>query len=583
MGAIFLYKKNASIDINAVLSVFKEKGFTEPHNFTCSSYNILLYKKIGINQPNFLEIGENSIYCVGTFIYKRSNYKDSLANLLLDLSENNFSPDALLGNFLILYRSGNKLFYISDRSGIQNIFYNKDKSVITSSFLACVNSFNTKVTVNKHAAVEVLTTGTLIGSETLFNEIERFEVSHPAKFDELEPIKYDRNPVPGICHKKYDSCMDEQINVLDNYFSSIKNFADEMKVDSGITGGHDSRLIMALALKHFKDISFNTHWRSEKNVEFDAAQELCKVTNADLKLIPVKNPEEMSVEELESNFKDAFLFFDGLIKMHSFWTEEYNTRSYREKVLGDRRLGLSGIGGEQYRNEERMNRSKWKVYNIIKYKILLNTCGDCFLDDSSLEDTISYIESKFRNILGIGGKKKINRLEYKRYLNDVFVPGRLSARNNAENQLSFFLSPFTDHTVSTESYRVVQILGPSLQFEEEMIKKIDPKIASVPSDHGFDFFNGEPLTGKLKSFFIDFVPVSVLYRYYVKKTFKKDSSGLFDRLINKSPLISEGLMKLEELKLSINLKKLSRKPDLMPLILAMGYLLKRLEGKIAIK
>lgn len=570
------------MDIDSVLSVFNEKGFKEPFKFSCSGYNILLYKKMGSTELNYLEKGEKAVYCIGTLVYRKSNYKDSIKYLLADLSENNFDPDLLLGSFFVLYRSGDKMSFLMDRSGIQNIFFNKDKSIISSSFLACVYSLKMKLTVNKNAATEILATGTSIGPDTLFNEIERFELNQQVKFDNIDPIVNKKRPVPERCWDGYDLCMEEQIKVLDRYFDSIKKFADEMKVDSGITGGHDSRLIMALALKHFKDISFNTHWRNEKNIEFDTAKELCRIAEADLKLLPVKNASDMNTQELETNFNDAYLFFDGLIRMHSFWTEEYNTKSYREKVLENRKLGLSGIGGEQYRNEERMNRAKWKIYDVVKYKILLNYSGDCFKDERVLDNVVNYISEKIVRKLGIAGKRKINRLEYKRYLNEVFIPGRLGARNNAENQLSYFLSPFTDHTVAIESYKVVHLLGPSLQFEEEMIKRIDPKIASAPSDHGFDFVKGEPLSSKVKSFLVDFVPVSLLYKYYAKRTSRKDSSTLFNKLLSRSPLLGEGVNALEKLNLPIDINKLSRKPDLMPLILAMGYLLKRLENKIAI-
>jgi hypothetical protein len=199
-----------------------------------------------------------------------------------------------------------------------------------------------------------------------------------------------------------------------------------------------------------------------------------------------------------------------------------------------------------------------------------------------LQDTVDHIESKIRNILGLNSKKGINRLEFKRYLNEVFIPGRLSARNNAENQFSFFLSPFTDKSVSIQAYKIVDKLGPSLQFEEDMIKKINPDIASAQSDHGFDFLNGEPVSNKLKSFLIDFVPVSVLYWYYSKRTSGKNSSGYYEKLVAKSKVTGEGLAKLQKLNLPIDIKKLVQKPDLMPLVLAMGYLLKRLDNKISI-
>ncbi len=580
MGAIFLYKKDSVFDKESVLKIFKEKGFDEPVTFVWNDYNILLYKKIHKKEKNYIIEGDSGLCAVGTIIYKGKNYRDSLNLLFSDLNNKIFDPNDLLGSFLILYKNGGKISFITDRANIQNIFYNENHTVISTSFLAMTYSFKDNVTVNKSAAIEILTTGTLIGPETFFNEIKRFDKDE--KLYGLEQLTYKVESIPSKCTTNYRECLKDQLDVLDDYFKKIKNISENEGVDSGITGGHDSRLIMALALKNDFNISFNTHYRHNKNIEYDTAKELCKIAEVELKVIPVKDPEKMSSDEIDSNFNKVFLFFDGLVRMHSFWTEEYNSMEYRKKVLGNKNLGLSGIGGEQYRNEERFNRPSWDLYDTIKYKIILNTCGDCYKSNEALDAVIMNIEKKIRNKISLGSKKNISRLEYKRYLNEVFIPGRLAVRNNAENQLSFFLSPFTEFYVSNEAYKITYKLGPSMQFEEDMIKLINPEIASATSDHGFDFVSGEPFKNKIKSYLIDFVPRRIMQKYYLKITAGKDSSSQFKEILSKSEILMQGVERLKLLNLPIFLDKLSRKPDHMPLILATGFLLEKLKNKVSI-
>lgn len=578
MGAIFIYRNNADVDTDSVLNIFSEKGFDEPERIQWNDYKIILYKKIHKGENNYICDENGGLIVVGTIVYKGNNYTDSLNELYSDLNNNSFDIDELLGSFFLLLKKEDKLSFLTDRANIQNIFYNSQKSIISSSFLAVANSCRDGLTINKCAATEILSTGTLIGPDTFFNDIKRFEGG--TKFEGIDEIANLSRKIPPKCDEKYEVCLKEQINVLNRYFKSIKKLADNEGVDSGITGGHDSRLIMALALENEFNISFNTHYRHNKNIEFETAKKVCTKTGSDLKILPVKNPGDMTADELDENFNKAYLFFDGLVRMHSFWTEEYNTMKYRKEILGEKNLGLSGIGGEQYRNEERFNRSSWNLYNTVKYKIILNTCGNCFNDGKAFDETVKYIERKIRKKLSLGDKNRINRLEYKRYLNEVFIPGRLGARNNAENQLSFFLSPFTDYTVSNEAYKIVYNLGSSLQFEEDMIKEINPEIASAPSDHGFNFYEGEPLKNKIKSFLIDFLPDSLLHRYYSTKTSGRDVSLLYKEMILKSKILKIGVEKLELLKLPLDLDKLAKKPDHMPLILALGFLIKKLEGKI---
>lgn len=578
MGAVFLYKDEKGIDLESVLNVFMQKGFKDPKKFVLGGYSILLYPKILSSGTNYVSDGIHTVMAVGSPIYKSLSYSDGMTMMFEDLKKEDIDLERIYGSYLIILAKGDKLSYVTDRKGIQNVYYSFDNGVISSSFLACAYSQVNPLTVNKDAVTEVLTTGSLIGPDTIFDQIKRLEKEDGVSFEGLERVQMTGTPFNGYCKKDYNSCLDDQIKTLDEYFSSVKALADGEGTDSGITGGHDSRLIMAMALKHFSNVSFHTHWRNKKNVEFISAQELCKKMDMDLSLIPVSDPHDMDESSLENNLEQAFLFFDGLVRMHSFWTEEYNTRAYREKILDGNRLGLSGIGGEQYRNEERMSKSSWDLKKVIKYKLLLNICGDCFKGEADLKKTISKIESKIRKKLSLENKKKINHLEYKKYLNEVFIPSRLGVRNNAENQLSFFLSPFTEDFVSEASYRIVNKLGSSLRFEEDMIKSINPELASIPSDKGFDFYKGEPLSNKIKSFVMDFIPSGILYKYYLKK--KRGSIKPFETLTGKSKKLKDGVSLLSKLDLPIDLNKVALKPDLMPLILAMGYLLKRLEKKI---
>lgn len=77
---------------------------------------------------------------------------------------------------------------------------------------------------------------------------------------------------------------------------------------------------------------------------------------------------------------------------------------------------------------------------------------------------------------------------------------------------------------------------------------------------------------------MDFIPPGLLYKYYLKK--KRGNIRPFDTLIGKSAKLKEGVALLRKLDLPIDINNVALKPDLMPLVLAMGYLLKRFGKKI---
>lgn len=576
MGAVFIYKENSFADIPAVLDIFKQKGFDEPIEFSTFNYKILLYKKILIENKNYITESEYGLFSVGTFIYKGLNAEESLKEAFSDLRLGKFDRSQINGSFLLIYKSGEELTLILDDSRIQNLFVVPHAEIISTSFLACALAVK-NVTVNKNAAIEILTSGSLIGPDTLFNEISRIESGVSISGINLYP--FSEEPLPPTFKGTYSEAVDEQISVLDNYFNSIKGLADISGVDSGITGGHDSRLIMVMALKHLKNVSYNTHWRNNSNIEFNSAIELCKQADVKLNIVKVTDPIDMSEDVLENNLNNAFLFYDGLVRMHSFWIEEYNTKNYRLKVLSDKRLGFSGIGGEQYRNEERMNRSSWKKKEMIRYKIF-EDCIECFTgSDSSFEKMVEYVEKKINNKLSWNKKDSLSHIDYKLYLNKVFIPSRLGVRNNAENQISYFLSPFTDPAVSKNAYSIVNKLGPSLAFEEKMICRVNPIIASINSDHGFDFCKGEPISGKIKSYILDNLPWSFLSKYYKKRTANLSSLDTFKQLIERSQKLKEGFLLLKKLNLPLNYDEIAKKADLMPLILGMAFMMYKMKKR----
>lgn len=583
MGAFVLFNKGSGHNYKAVEEHFQRQGFQTPERIEIGNYWLWLYKKILINENNYIIENENAVFTVGTVIYKSGSYRESLANLLRDYLNNSIEIERLKGNYSIIFKRGDEITFLTDRTDIQNVYYDNGLTVISSSFLACIYDSFVRFSLNRDAALEVITTGSLIGPDTLLKGISRLEnynlpsieaSNQGIKFFQLETQKE-----VDLCKKKYDECLGEQINTLQSYFKEIKDFADSCGTDSGITGGHDSRLIMALALKNFDNISFHSHWRKYKDKELSAAEEVCKKAGVPLKQVEVKHPLDMDEEEMHSTLENGFLFSDGHIRMHGFWTEEYNTAQYREKILGDKKFGMSGIGGEQYRNTERMVYYVWEMRKWVMYDIILYETGNSFRSETALNDLTHYIEGKIRKKLNYRSSKYISHLIFKKYFNEVFIPARLGARNNAENRLSYFLSPFTDYRVSRKAYEAVNKLGPAYQFEEDMIKNLDPSIASVISDYGFDFYNGEPFSNKVKSYINALIPkalnVSRTERYRKRKG-NKD----YEKLNEKFKIVRECVERVKELELPVDIEKLSYKPDLMPLIIGLGYFLKRLEDKI---
>jgi len=575
MSAFLIVKKSVSYSIDKALTCFKEKGLSTPQQITVGEFSIYFYKKIGVHtEVSVAESGHQLIVC-GTLVYRSLSHQKSIALLLQDLITENVDQKKILGNFCFIHIYKNEIHLYSDALGIQNIYYTTNKDVFSSSFLA-IASLLPSISINKMAAAESICTGSLIGPDTLLNEVLRVEPHQIPKAEGMSIRFIDKPAIRADVKRDYTEEVEFQLDVLQNYFHSFKNLADEFGVDSGITGGHDSRLIMAHAQKYWDKVTYHSHFRKVKDDELSVAEEVCKEAKVPLKQVFVKHPLDMSNEEFEEVMNMGFLFFDGHVKMHAFWTEEYNTLPYRQKVLGDSKLAISGIGGEQYRNTEGMFMINWNYRNFIKYAILLNSCGHSFKDEKSEKEMVDFLVHKISSKLGVDHSLKwMDMLTMKRYLNEVFIPARLGMRNNAENTLSFFASPFIDAQVSIPAYSAISHLGIAYQFQENMLTKLNPQLASVRSSYGFNFIEGEPFNLKLRQWFKNIIPQSILQKR-TDNYFKNTDDSFCQELQLKHPVCKEYIERVKELGLPVNIDQILKMPDLMPLVLNLGFMLKKL-------
>lgn len=578
MGAFFLYRDGSNIDLNSVRSCFLQKGFSRSIERVFGSYKLLLYQKTKLKVDNFIEGKDEALYAVGTVVYKSNDYRQSLQRLLADFARGNMEPDQLIGSFFILIRLKNRYHYVMDRAGIQNVFVSENCKVISSSFLAALYAFQGSVHINFLAVTEILCTGSLIGPDTIIKEINRFSNQNPPVLDGLLPADQILRKNPSFCQGKFHHCVQQQIDLLDHYYVSIKELGEKYGVLSGITGGLDSRVLLILIRKYFSDFQFFSTWRKVKDRQSLNAGKVCEKAGLEMASIPFTPALEMDEEKAHKTLEQSMLFMDGQIRANHYWTEEINTRSYREVLLGEKGIYLNGVGGEQYRNEERMVLPRWNVKNWITYELIYRYSGNCFRSKFYQRQLVEYISGKIKKCLGgLSDFKYIDHLGVKRYLNEVYIPANRTLRTNAENQIAFCLSPFTDSNLSFRAYDIIPQLGLSQKFETAMIVKLDPLIASVKTDYGYNLIKGEPLYRRWMTLIKECTPFGLYYRLY---RWRKSSSRFYQKYEARFPFVKENSKVLENLDLGLNLDIIKTSSLLSPLMISLGYFLGKFDGKI---
>lgn len=586
MGAFLLSKHNNSgFAAEPALKVFETMGLRSPDEFLIGNWKLWSWKKMRSDEPHFTHRGNALLVCAGTPIYKRSaTLTDSLGCIMDDLQQGTFNYRNIRGSYTLIYTAdGTSIQMLTDQAGIWNVYFDTEANIISSSFLAVIHGLKAKLTLNRLAATEVITSGRQIGPDTLFNEIRRMEITLMDSIGEVKLVKDaallslpDMN-VPG-----FDDCVTEQVAAIDEYFNDVQPFGEHYGVDSGLTAGHDSRMMLIEIRKYFKNFQIHSFWRKVKDLELIIAEKVADKAGLKLRVIEGKHELDKTEEQLRDTLKKSLYFYDGHIRMHCFLMEDYHTIEHRTAILGDKKLGINGIGGEQYRNEWHMELPSWSLDFFTRYGFVYQLSGQCFTSREEEEKFLGYLSSKLLRKLGLNdGTKRLSKLDIQKYYNEVYVASLMGVRTNAENTLGHFITPFIDRQLTRISYRSLKHHGISFGFQQAMIRKMDTELASVVSGYGYSFTQGEPLKKKLKYLVKEFTPKNI-YQDKLNRKFAAAGNKYFQQYIDKYSIFKESVEYLHGFHLPVDETTVTSRPDIMPVYLSLAYFLYTLskEGRL---
>jgi hypothetical protein len=540
------------------------------------NYRLYLNRKTLASSCSCFDSSNGSVYGTGTFVYRRGGPEESLQLLLGDFIEGRFDHSSLLGHYFIFLFLPSGIKILTDGTGLVKAYNDNEGSYLTSSFLLAAK-LHKRLTLNRAAATENLITGGISGPETLVNEISSFSIGSFALFPDIEFVL----PRIGTAADEPASEADairRQAELLGNYFSSCSKLAAGGGADIGLTGGFDSRLVLACARGNIHDLQIHSHYRPAGSEEWRIARRIAEGEGISFTSPEVTPPEKMDDARLLRVIGSSFRFNDGAISLYCNWMEEYNTLEYRLSVLADKRLGISGIGGEQYRNQDRLCGKPWLFSQWLKYSYARKVSGRVFLTAKDERDVLERIKRKIYSITGFSPDKRfISLTDLKRIQNEVIIPAYRGARTHAENRHSWYLSPFADFHVSTAAYGIIKFLKDSKRFEADLIRVIAPSLAAYPTDYGYDLVRGEPLPAKIfASAFENLLPGSL--KWAVREKIK--SGGRVRPALEKirtSQLLGGYVQNVLSAGLPVSVPDLLKRESTAHMVIALGYFLEKLE------
>ena len=316
---------------------------------------------------------------------------DSLDKKILELYENNQLEKLknINGNFVaIIYdEKKEKITIVNDRYGSIKMFYFFDeKQFFLTPKIKPITEIITKKTINETALIDFFIFGHILDDETLIKNIKQLP------YASILEIKNKKIKITRYWEYEYkNKIKSKNEKQLIEKFGSIwqktveKRFTKNKKNMIALSGGLDSRAILAAALKYLKKENILTiTFGEKKSYDYEIAKKIAKKTGVKNTFLDIEK------EDLIKQYKIWMKSTNGLIDATPYFPVRgfINVQNQNEKII----LGYMGgsITGYQIKKDNINKKIITKKDNIEAEEILFD-----FFKLNNIEDIRKIFDKKF--------------------------------------------------------------------------------------------------------------------------------------------------------------------------------------------
>jgi hypothetical protein len=497
MGGFILVHKSGRTDYEAVqaaaLDVFTRTDFPAPVVISTDSYIFMAFAKRQTRELALHRFPNGDfVFACGTFFYDGAVGKAAAAAFYRDYNGSPGLRERALGHYAVIVRKSGTTEIIPDSFGGYHVFCDSEMRIATSSFLAVASSAD-RLTINTQSAYEYVFTGVVSGNTTLFDEIILAPVNgtiavQPQK---IEIVEHPFCIPQTTSDLNFEESIARSMKLLDCFFASVvANFGD--RVNCALSGGYDSRLIVALLRRHGARPSLYVYGRSDDS-DVKLAQAIAKGEELPLDTVDKTQFRTWEPDEFSAIAHRNFLAVDGY-SWSGIFDNGAELEQQAQRVSGGM-LALNGGGGEIFRNFFYLRdfcytprAFLWSFYSRFDPRI----CTALFNE----EDYFQQLERKLASLMGKGFeplRRPVIEWLYHNFRCRAW-DGRVNTINSSfgYTALPFLERPLTEHAsgipIAWKNHGA---------YEAELIRRADRRLAAYPSSYGHDFSGSPPLSRRL--------------------------------------------------------------------------------------
>ena len=499
MGGFFLVcigpHENRQDEVARLQGAFAELGFAPPEIVKAEEYVFAAYPKFqsrsaGLKRyPN----GDYAFVC-GTCLFEGVGLAP--AALLYNAAPTHSAlSEEFMGHYASVVRKNGRTEIKLDGFGGYHIFYNLEARIVSSSFYA-ICSVLPSLTLSQQGACEYVFNGVVSGDETLFTEVKlapihaRIVVGSQA----LEVVRPRLRVSRTYTSATRDASLRDSIALLDRYFGAVaRSFGD--RVRCALSGGYDSRLILACLRRHGVKPSVYVYGRAREN-DVEIAQEIARAEGFPLDVIDKDDRPVIPPSEFAETARRNFLATDGYGYAGIFHNGAETEESAR-RVFGDT-IAINGGGGEIFRNffylldrGYMIREMLWSFYSRFDPA----TCTAAF-------DSESYYRSLERKVMNLLGSEE--RWLPRPTVEWLYHSFRCRAWDGKVDTIAgwygFTAMPYLERSITRHASALPLDWKNHGAYEAQLIRRIDSRLAGYRSAYGHDFSRSPPPSRRLSDY-----------------------------------------------------------------------------------
>ena len=488
----------------AALQIFLAKGMRTASVVVREQFELHLFQKIAHPTEQLL-IQQNGDFAAttGTLIYDGLVGKAALTRLFADLQTERNIQSALSGHYALIIWYKGTLTLLNDYLGQYRVFVNKTGTIFSNSFLAAASAAGATEMADQEV-YEYLFHGATHGDKTILRDINLLPSQQmwqlvPAWRGTTRQIAVGTFPQKG----RFAEIVDHVAQTAAAHYQMLR-LAFSGPVTSALSGGYDSRMMLALA-RQVDWLPRLYVYGKENSQDVKIAKMVTAGEGIPLDHINRAQIAKPTIDSFPEILRQNWLMYDGVRNVGVF-TDGTDLITRRQRTE-DATLQLNGGGGEIYRDYWGLPNGRftirqlmWAKYDFVDYRLC----------------TSRFSKQAYFAILGRKMRTALNDPPYRltrTHINRLYPYFRLKywmAINSSVNQqFTYAILPYIDPKLVEQSLLIPTRFKLDGQFQAALIARLDEKLARYPSQYGHDFYNPIPWGKRLRLQFKRAIPTSL--------------------------------------------------------------------------